>query len=171
MRKNSLSRFPGAFAGVVAALVLLNGCRDSGGHGHPHGDGHGHSHDHHDPPHGGTPVLIAADKFHLELVLDAHAGKMQAYVLDGHLESYIEVAETGFVLVAKTGGLTEQLNFQRAPAPGSSAVPQASSLFEAHADWLKTAKQFEGGIPTITLNGTTFSNISFPFPKGTKHVH
>ncbi|MBE0544485.1 MAG: hypothetical protein IH623_24360 [Verrucomicrobia bacterium] len=163
------------FACLTTALLLTVavGCRDSSdSHGHSHDDGHGHSHgEHHAPPHGGTPVVIADDKFHLELLLDATAGKMQAYVLDGHLEGYIQVPETSFVLVAKVGEQTEQLNFQRAPAPGSTTVPEKSSLFEAQADWLKTAKEFAGGIPSVTLNGATFTNISFSFPKGSKHVH
>jgi hypothetical protein len=162
------------FLGVVAALALLNGCGDSksGDHGHSHADGNGHSHgDDHTPPHGGTPVVVEEDKFHLELVRDAAAGKMQAYVLDGHLEGYVQVPETSFAIVAKAGGKDEQLAFHRAPEPASSKVPEKSSLFEAQAEWLKATKQFEGSIPTITLNGTTFTNISFSFPKGSKHVH
>jgi hypothetical protein len=162
------------FACLMTALFLTVavGCRDSSSsHGHSHEGENAHSHDDHAPPHGGTPVIVAEDKFHLELVHDATAGKMQAYVLDGHLEGYVQVSETSFALVAKTGGKEEQLNFQRAPAPGSSTVPEKSSLFEAQAEWLKSAKEFEGSIATITLNGTTFTNISFSFPKGSKHVH
>lgn len=160
--------------GVVLSFAV--GCRDSSSsHGHSHEGENAHSHDaghdDHAPPHGGTPVVIADDKFHLELVHDATAGKMQAYVLDGHLEGYIQVPETSFVLVAKVGEKSEQLNFQRAPTPGSTTVPEKSSLFEAQAEWLKSAKEFEGSIPTITLNGATFTNISFSFPKGSKHVH
>lgn len=147
----------------AVVLCIAAGCRDSRS-SHSHADDHA-------PPHGGTPVNIADDKFHLELVLDATAGKMQAYVLDGHLEGYVQVSESNFVLMAKVGQQTEQLNFQRAPAPGSATVPEKSSLFEAQADWLKTAKEFAGSIPTITLDGATFTNISFSFPKGSIHVH
>jgi hypothetical protein len=46
-----------------------------------------------------------------------------------------------------------------------------SSLFEAQADWLKSAKTFEGNIPSIMLNGKTYTNIAFAFPKGSMHVH
>jgi hypothetical protein len=114
---------------------------------------------------------VADDKFHLELVHDATVGKMQAYVLDGHLEGYVQVPETSFALVAKAGGKEEQLIFQRATEPASGKVPEKSSLFEAQAEWLKATKEFEGSIPAITLNGATFTNISFSFPKGSKHVH
>ena len=175
MKQNLLSKYMVRFAGIVAAVALFNGCGDSKS-GHSHDGDHGHSHGtrpSHDKtlPHGGTPVLVAEDKFHLELVLDATGGKMQAYVLDGHLEGYVQVPETNFALIAKSSGSTEQLTFQRAPEPGSANVPEKSSLFESQAEWLKTAKTFEGNIPTLTLNGNTFTNILFSFPKGTRHVH
>ena len=115
--------------------------------------------------------MVAEDKFHLELVLDATAAKMQAYVLDGHLENYVAVPETNFLLLAKAGGNTEQLAFQRAPEPPSGKVPEKSFLFEAQGEWLKSVKNFDGNIPTITLKGKSYTNISFSFPKGTKHVH
>lgn len=175
MKTDSLFRLVVPLAGALAALGLLSGCgdrqtADSGGHSHAAGEAHSHDTEQ-APPHGGTPVLVADDEFHLELVLDPAAARLQAYVLDGHLERYVQVAETNFVIVAKSGGATEQLAFQRAPEPGSGTVPAKSALFEARAEWLKTAKEFEATIPTITLNGKTFTNVSFPFPKGTKHVH
>ena len=148
------------------AILLATGCGNSN-------DDHGHSHEtsDHAPPHGGTPVLVAEDEFHLELVLDTDATTMQAYVLDGHLEGYVQVAETGFEMIATSDGNSEELKFTRAADPGTGAVSQKSALFEAQADWLKSANEFEGKISTITLDGKTFTNISFPFPKGTKHVH
>lgn len=174
MNKSSFSKRTVSFLGVVAALALLNGCGESksGDHGHAHPDGHGHSHgDDHAPPHGGTPVVVAEDKFHLELVRDPAAGRMQAYVLDGHLEGYVQVSENNFLMTATAGGTSERLAFQRAPEPASGQVPMKSALFEAQAEWLKTNRQFAGHIPTITLGGSTFTNITFAFPKGTKHVH
>jgi hypothetical protein len=157
---------------TVLLLTVAVGCRDSSSsHGHSHEGENAHSHDDHAPPHGGTPVVVADDRFHLEFVHDATAGKLQAYVLDGHLEGYVQVPETSFAMIAKAGGKEEQLTFQRATEPASGKVPEKSSLFEAQAEWLKLTKQFEGSIPTITLNGAIFTNISFSFPKGSKHVH
>lgn len=148
------------------AILLALGC------GNSHDD-HDHSHETSDnaPPHGGTPVIVGEDEFHLELVLDTEAATMQAYVLDGHLEGYVQVTETGFEMIAISGDDSNALEFTRAAYPGTTSVPQKSALFEAQADWLKSAKEFEGKISTITLGGKTFTNISFPFPKGTKHVH
>jgi hypothetical protein len=116
-------------------------------------------------------VIVGEDRFHLELVLDAAAAKMQAYVLDGHLEGYVAVAETNLMLVANFDGKEERISFHRAIDPASGLVPAKSSLFEGNATWLGTSRVFEGSFPTITLNGTTFTNISFSFPKGSKHVH
>ena len=168
MKSSLMSRFTVSSASALASLALLNGCNDP----HPHGDqATGHGHEDHAPPHGGTPVVVAEDKFHLELVLDASAARMQAFVLDGHLENYVALTETNFLLLAKTGGREEQLTFHRAADPASGKVPEKSSVFEANAGWLKGVREFEGSFPSITLNGTTFSNISFSFPKGSKHVH
>ncbi len=168
MKNYSLSRFITPFVGALVARAFLNGCGDSQSTTQ---HAPGHTHDDHAPPHGGTPVIVAEDKFHLELVLDASAARMQAFVLDGHLESYVAVTETNFLLLAKTGAKEEQLAFQRAAEPASGKVPEKSSLFEAQSEWLKTTKEFDGRIPSITLNGRTFTNISFSFPKGSKHVH
>lgn len=42
---------------------------------------------------------------------------------------------------------------------------------EGRADWIKGATNFLGHIPKIKLNGQTFANINFPFPKGTQHAY
>jgi hypothetical protein len=158
---------------ILAVLCLAVGCREAvDSHGHSHDGEDAHSHDAvQSPPHGGTPVLVADDEFHLELVLDPTAARMQAYVLDGHLESYVSVAETNFTLVATLGGSEQRLEFRRVPDTAVGAIGDKSARFEAGADWLRSVKEFEGAIPSITLNGKTFSNISFKFPKGTMHVH
>lgn len=156
---------------LIAALsAALVGCRDSEvtatraeaeQHGHSHFDG---------PPHGGTPVQIGDHGFHLELVLDPTVGKMQAYVLDGHMEHYVSVPEKTFSLSAKVGEKTETLSFARVPDPQKPSS-ETSSTFEANAEWLKSVTAFEGTIPEITLKGKSFTNITFSFPKGSGHKH
>jgi hypothetical protein len=153
---------------VIAALAcfaLATGCRDSSP---PKANDHGHSHG---PPHGGTPVVVAEHKYHLELVRDSSSGLMQAYVLDDELHDFIRVPETNFTLMANVGGKTERLDFVRATNSASPGLSAPSFLFEARADWVKAAANFDGMVPSITLNGQTFTNIAFPFPKGTQHTH
>jgi hypothetical protein len=159
MKKVLTIRFLVSLTSLAAVLAVLSRSGVSAAD-HAHG-----------PPHGGTPVLVAEHKFHLELVRDGAAGLMQAYVLDDHLEKYVAVRETNFMLRATFAGRTESVEFKRAPNPSDKKLPAASSLFEARADWIKAATNFNGVVPTITLNRQTFTNITFAFPKGTQHTH
>lgn len=158
---------------LIVVMTLAVGCREAmDAHDHSHEGENAHSHDAVPaPPHGGTPVVVADDEFHLELVLDSSSGEMMAYVLDGHLESYVPVSEDGFTLSAEVGNEEHLLEFRRVPDGQTGGDPARSSRFEAQGEWLKSVKAFHGGIPSITLNGKAFTGISFDFPEGTMHVH
>ena len=156
---------------TAATCLFLVACSDSNSpapqasshqedHGHPHG-----------PPHGGTPVLVAEHESHLELVRDPSTGLLQAYVLDDSMEDYIAVPETNFTLTARFDGRTEQVQLQRVPDSSGGNLSEPSSRFEGQAEWLKSASSFEAVIPSLTLRGKTFTNITFSFPKGTQHLH
>jgi hypothetical protein len=119
-------------------------------------------------PHGGTPVIVGSHGYHLELVRDAEKGRLQAYVLDGHAEKYVDVPESSFEMVATIGAKQEKLTLQRTPAAGKP-LSQASSVFEGTAEWVKTATNFNAVIPTITLKGKTFKDVKVSFPKGSIH--
>ena len=66
------------------------------------------------PPHGGTPVLLGED-YKLELVLDAPAGKLDAYVFDGEFENFVRIATESFEMSARSAGGEEVLRFQGGP--------------------------------------------------------
>jgi hypothetical protein len=119
-------------------------------------------------PHGGTGVVVGSHGYHLELVRDAEKGRLQAYVLDGHADKYVDVLEPSFEMVANVGGKQVRLTLQRTPA-ASKPLSQASSLFEGTADWVKTATNFTAVIPTITLKGRTFKDVKVNYPKGAIH--
>jgi len=119
-------------------------------------------------PHGGTPVVVGSHGYHLELVRDAEKGRLQAYVLDGHAEKYVDVPESSFDLVATIDAKQERLRLQRTSAAGRP-LSQASSLFEGTAEWVKTATNFNAVIPTITLQGKTYKDVKVAFPKGSIH--
>jgi hypothetical protein len=38
-----------------------------------------------------------------------------------------------------------------------------TSLFEVPAEWLRTAKAFDGRIKAITVRGVTFNDVAFRF--------
>jgi hypothetical protein len=122
-------------------------------------------HEHH-PPHGGTPVVLGDEIYHLELVRDESTGKLQAFVFDGELENFIRSAASSFEVVATVGGVSKTLVFRAVANPATGETPGDSSLFEAQADWLKSTSQFDAVLKTLTVRGTTFTDVRFNFPKG-----
>ena len=120
-------------------------------------------------PHGGTPVVVGSHGYHLEIVRDAEKGRLQAYVLDGHAEKYVNVPEKSFDMVATVAGKEQRVTFNRTPAAGTKETPKESSVFEGTAEWIKTATNFNAVIPTITLKGKTFKDVKVTFPKGSIH--
>jgi hypothetical protein len=120
----------------------------------------------HKPPHHGTPVVLGKEEYHVELVLDAPAGRLQAYVMDGELENFVRVPGESFVVTAMLAGKEEILTFK---AIGNNATGEKvgdTALFEARADWLKTNTAFDAVLRQLTVRGTTYENIAFNFPKG-----
>src|SRR5687767_6368799 len=73
------------------------------------------AHDHraheHKAPHNGTPVVLGAETYHLELVLDSSAGKLRAYVLDAEMENYIRLTSPSFEVIATVAGAKQTLAF------------------------------------------------------------
>ncbi len=122
-------------------------------------------HEHH-PPHGGTPVVLGDEVYHVELVLDAPAGKLQAFVLDGELENFIRSTAPSFEVVAAVNGESKTLVFLPVANPATGETVGDTSLFEAQADWLKSTKEFDAALKTLTVRGTVFSEVKFNFPKG-----
>lgn len=108
--------------------------------------------------------------FHLELVSDPIDGKMHAYVLDDHMEKYVKVSLTTFEIVAKTANQEQRLTFNAVTNPPSGSATN-TSLFSASASNVASLTNFEGVIPRIILDGRTFENVTFSYPKGSRHSH
>ncbi len=122
-------------------------------------------HEHH-PPHGGTPVVLSNEVYHLELVLDSASGILQAYVLDGEMENFIRCAALTVEIDATIGAQRRTLVLTAVANPATGETVGDTALFEAHADWLKTATAFDGVLKKITIRGTTFADVKFNFHKG-----
>ena len=120
----------------------------------------------HKAPHGGTPVVLGNEAYHLELVRDADAGKLTAYMLDGEMEEFIRVKPATFEVVATVGGAKQTLTFHAVANAATGESVGNTSQFEAQADWLKTTANFDATLTTIEIRGTTFSAVAFNFPKG-----
>jgi hypothetical protein len=120
----------------------------------------------HRPPHGGTPVVLGDEAYHLELVLDAGSGTLQAYVWDGEMENFIRCDATTLEIDVKSGNRSKALVLTPVANPATGETAGDTALFEAHADWLKTVNTFDGVLKKITIRGTTFADVKFNFPKG-----
>jgi hypothetical protein len=120
----------------------------------------------HKPPHGGTPVVLGAEIYHLELVRDAAAGTLQAYVFDGELENFIRIAQPELTLVVKGAGHPGPLVLHAVANPATGETIGDTALFEVQADWLKATADFDATVETLTIRGTTFTSVPFNFPKG-----
>ena len=120
----------------------------------------------HDPPHGGTGVELGDEEYHLEFVRDAAPGKMQAYVLDAHMENFVRVSTGSFTVSAKRGDGGETLAFMAVGSNATGETIDDTSLFEANADWLKTNNNFDAVLKELTIKGRRYENVAFNFPKG-----
>ncbi len=97
---------------------------------------------------------------------DAATGKLSAYVLDGEMENFIRSAAPSFEINATVDGQPQLLTLRAVANPATGETVGDTSLFDTQADWLKTTKTFDGVIKSLTIRGTTFTDVDFDFPKG-----
>ncbi len=149
-------------AAAVLAPLLFTSCAKKDPHA-----GHDHSAAKHVhvAPHGGTLVELGEHAFNLEFVRDASAGKLTAYLLDGHAENFVRIYAASFEVAVK-GTPPRTLTFKSVANPATGETVGDSSQFEAQADWLKNTATFTAMLTSLEIRGTTFSSVAFNFPKG-----
>jgi hypothetical protein len=120
----------------------------------------------HKAPHGGTPVVLGKEAYHLELVRDAVSGTLSAYVLDGEMEKFIRVPALLFEIVANVRGEKRPLQFKAVASSVTGETVGDTAQFDAQADWLKTTSSFDAVLTSLEIRGSRFENVAFNFPKG-----
>jgi hypothetical protein len=120
----------------------------------------------HKPPHGGTPVELGEEEYHVELVADPPAGKLDAYVMDGELENFVRVTAPAFEVTATLRRQPTALVFKAVASAATGETVGDTSLFEAQADWLKHEPTFDAVLKQLTVRGKSYENVAFNFPKG-----
>lgn len=143
---------------VTLAVVLVTGCGKPGSHG-------GHGGHVHTAPHGGLLVEIGQHAYNVELVRDASAGKLTAYVLDGHAENFVRIAMPAIELTAITGGEKKALTLTAVANTATGETVGNTSQFETQAEWLKKSGEFPGTIAALEIKGTTFRDVAFYLKK------
>lgn len=148
---------------LAVALIITGGC---GKRSTPPSSAAPAPHEH-TPPHGGTAVVLGKEAFHLELVRDAATGTLQAYILDGEMENFVRIALPSLDVAATTpDGENRSLVLTAIANPATGETIGDSALFVAQAEWLKSIPTFDAVLKTISVRGTTFSDVKFSFPNG-----
>lgn len=111
-------------------------------------------------------MVLGREAFHLELVRTAETGLLTCYILDGHMESFLRIPAPSLALETTVSNRTATLDLLPVANAATGEKAGDTSQFEAKADWLKTTTTFAGRIPTITIRGATFTNVTFRFPEG-----
>jgi hypothetical protein len=142
----------------VLAITTLVACGKKDHAHEKHGE---HTHV---APHGGTLVELGDHAYNLELVRNNEAGKLSAYVLDGHAEKFVRINTSAIELVAMPGGTFTRLSLKAIANPVTGETVGDTSQFEAQADWLKTAGEF-AGIVTAEIRGVKFEKVEYTLPK------
>jgi hypothetical protein len=148
---------------MVVLAILIAGCRQKSPSVSSPATPTKHEHK---PPHGGTPVVLGNEEYHIELVLNPVEGKLQAFVMDGELENFVRISAKTFEARATVAGKEEPLVFNAVPNRATGERVGDTSAFEARADWLKTNAAFDAVLQEITVRTKTYQNVQFNFPKG-----
>jgi len=168
MRRNHVlenrNRFYSAllFSGFA---VTLTGCGESHDHEHEHSDHRAHLHD---SPHGGALSMLGDHAFQLELVVDAAAGGLTLYVLDGEAERFVRITSPEIRAKALIGGQEQELRFKAVSNGATGESIGDSSQFIARARELVQQSSFEIRFERLEILGQVFEEVSVPYPEG-KH--
>lgn len=120
-------------------------------------DSHGH-----EAPHGGTLVEIGEHLALLEFVLDASAGTLTAYVLDGGAEQAVRIAQPS---IAVTFDTPQALGGQTLPLAGKANVLTGETVgdtseFALTHPALKGQTTFSARVVEIVVKGQTFKELT-----------
>jgi len=143
----------------VLALVLGVGLSGAGcSKDDEHAGGGGHSHQ---AKNGGQLIEVGRHQFNFEILPDAAAGKLTAWVLDAHAEGYVRIAAPMLQVRATVDGQEKVLVLAAVANAASGEKVGDTSQFEGSAEWLKTAKAFSGKITGVNLGGKDFGDVAF----------
>ena len=166
----------GAFSGIFTVEINGTVYKDVAyrldDEAHAHGSGEKKKkkkHTPHDSPRGGTLVEIGEHEFNVDLVLDRATGTLHAWILGAHakgVDDRVRIALPSFEAHVTVDGRKQTLVFQAKADPATGEKPGNTSVFDARADWLKTATTFDGVFPKLVIAGETFAGTTFNFPKG-----
>ena len=111
-------------------------------------------------------MVLGHETYHLELVRDAATGTLQTYVLDGEMNNFIRVTAPTLEIEVTVNGARQTLVLRAVENSATGETVGDTAQFEGRAEWLKTAREFDGTLKSISIRGTPFTAIKFNFPAG-----
>ncbi len=163
---------------LLLVCSALTGC--------PAGDTTGEDHEDdaqaHAAPHGGTLVVLGGEAHsgHLELVLDAGAGTLDLYLLDGNVSGPTRIA-AGQVMLVLTGIVrgddhsdlpaTASLTLAAVASAATGETAGDTSWFSGTDDNLRGVVSFTATFPTLVIRGVEHGPLAVRFPQGTEDDH
>ena len=147
---------------LLCSLTACSKQDEQAGHDHS-----AHAKHMHTAPHGGSLIELGEHAFNLELVRDAAAGKLTAYILDGHAENFVRISAPSFEIFATVAGAKQKLTLLAVANVATGEKVGATSQFEVTADWLKTTADFEGVITALTIRDNPFKGVALKLAPAT----
>lgn len=124
---------------------------------------HDHGHDehdhHHHAPHHGSLTLVGDHAAQIELTLDAEAGKLELYVLDGEAEKGLEVDQAELELAATLPDNPDVLALKLVPIDPA----KKDSGFVVQDDKLKGIKALKATITSLKLKDSPQEKVAVEF--------
>jgi len=117
----------------------------------------------HQPLRGGRLVEIGAHVAQVEIVHDAAAGTLAAYVMDGHASRAVRLPAKSLQVRIEVGG--EEFTFDLKPVADALTGETVgdTSRFEIRADLLKRIRAFAGVIVELEVFDRVFRDVAFTY--------
>lgn len=126
---------------------------------------HGH---HHEPPHGGTLILLGDHAAHIELLLEPDTGNLTAYLLDGHAEHPVRIKDESLAFELRTAesDAWQPVTLDAVASELTGETIGDTSKFVAEVDALRGQEAFGVRTPTFTIRGIPMAGVETTFPEG-----
>jgi hypothetical protein len=141
---------------VSAGLCLAGGCGEVRHEAAP--EAHRH-----ESAHGGVAVELGDHAYHLDFLADPTDGTLEAWVMDGHLESFVRVPLAAIEIQVTVVGTNRLLRMEARANPATGETAGHTSHFKGSAGWLRGISGFTAMIPVIEIRGESFTNIPFEY--------
>ena len=110
--------------------------------------------------------MLGSHAAQVEVVVDADQKKLVLYVLDGHAEHFLRIAQATVEMEVGYKGAKETIELKAVANAATGEKVGETSQFEAALPWAFEGVKFEATIKEIEVRGTTYAQEAFSFPEG-----